>query len=253
MFLDRFGPSTVTLTPDMDVRPHPHAGLSTVTFLFAGSVEHRDSEGGHALVRPDEIHWMRGGSGIVHSERVPRDLLGTKADVAGLQLWCAHPDGEEEQEPGFGSWRELPELDVQGVRVQLLAGNGWAEESPVDVTSNLVYAMAHLRAGDVLSLPDHEERCLYPFEGTISVDGEVSSEDLLVVDMTAQEATAVTDCTLAVLGGDRIGKRHIWWNLVHSDPKRLRELAEQWRNQEFKPIPGDDEEFIPAPDWPLPR
>lgn len=247
VFLDHFGPETVKISPAMDVRPHPHVGLSTVTFLFDGAIEHRDSGGGHAVVRPNEIHWMRAGHGIVHSERMPRDLIGKTATLAGLQLWCAHPDGAEEQDPAFGSWTDLPELDHEGVRVQLLAGNGWAAESPVDVTSNLVYAIAHLRAGQRLLLPDHQERCIYPVRGEVAVDGEQTRGELLVLDGAARQVVAVDDAVVAILGGDRIGKRYIWWNLVHSDRARLRELAERWERREFPTIPGDDEEFIPAP------
>ena len=250
VFLDHFGPATVTLSKDMDVRPHPHSGLSTVTYLFDGMIEHRDSVGGHALIGPGEIHWMRAGHGIVHSERMPKERLGQTVAMDALQLWCAHPDGEEEQEPSFASWTELPELDEDGVRVQLLAGNGWARESPVDATSNLVYAIAHLAAGQRLQLPDHQERCVYPLSGELSVDGEVTTGDLLVVDGSAREIVAVTDASVVILGGDRIGKRHIWWNLVHSDKGRLRELAERWHQREFPSIPGDDEEYIPAPEPP---
>lgn len=249
VFLDHFGPTTITRSHAGDVLPHPHCGLSTVSYLFDGSVEHRDSTGGHALVLPGEIHWMRAGHGIVHSERVPEADVGRTGRVHGLQLWCAHPDGEEDQEPRFDSWRELPQLDLEGVRVQLLAGTGWGAESPVAVTSPLVYAVAHLTAGQAVTLPDHDERCVYPVNGTISVDGETSApHQAFVVDRASTRAIAVTDATVAILGGDPIGPRLMWWNLVHSDADRLQQQAERWRNRQFPVIPGDDVEFIPAPD-----
>ena len=251
VFLDHFGPRDVTVSREHDVLPHPHCGISTVSYLFAGAVEHRDSVGGHAIVRPGEIHWMRAGHGVVHSERAPEDRLGQTLPSQGLQLWCAHPDGEEDQDPSFGSWTDLPTLDVEGHAVRLLAGNGWGAESPVDATSNLVYAVTELRAGERLSLPDHEERCVYPVLGQVAVDGETSAEhEMLVVDGGERTVEAVTDATVVILGGDAIGKRYMWWNLVHSDRDRLAEQAERWRRREFPEIPGDSEEFVPAPDGP---
>lgn len=253
VFLDHFGPVTAVATREADVRPHPHCALSTVTYLFDGAVEHRDSTGGHAVVRPGEIHWMRGGHGVVHSERVPGEDVGHERTSAGLQLWCAHPDGEEEQEPAFGSWRDLPRIDVGGVPVDLLAGDGWGRASPVAVTSRLVYALVHLRAGQRVALPDHAERCVYAVRGEVAVDGDLAAEhELLVVDGAAREVVARTDAVAAILGGDPVGPRHMWWNLVHSDYGRLVEQAERWRRGEFPRVPGDDVEFIPAPAGPPP-
>jgi redox-sensitive bicupin YhaK (pirin superfamily) len=250
VFVDHFGPVTSLVRADNDVRPHPHCGLSTVSYLFEGATEHRDSTGGHAVVRPGEIHWMRGGHGIVHSERSPKDRIGQTLPSHGLQLWCAHPDGQEEQEPRFDSWTELPELDVFGVRVQLLAGDGWGERSPVDVTSELIYALVHLKAGQRIDLPDHEERCAYAVSGAFAIDGDAAAlHELLIVDGDAGPIVATEDSVVAILGGAAIGERHIWWNLVHSDKGRLEEQAARWRNGAFPTIPGDDGERIPAPDF----
>lgn len=249
VFLDHFGPVD---GPGGDVAPHPHIGLSTVSYLFEGCVEHRDSTGGHALVRPGEIHWMRAGRGIVHSERVPARPEDRAARTHGLQLWCAHPDGEEDQAPRFASWRELPELDLGGVRVQLLAGEGWGRSSPVEVTSPLIYAMAHLAAGQRLALPDHEQRGVYPVQGRVAVDGDASgAHEMLVVDRAARELVAVDDAVVAVLGGDAIGTRHFWWNLVHSDPAVLKAQAERWRRGDFPEVVGDAGPRIQGP--PPPR
>lgn len=251
IFLDHFGPITLQPGHMMDVRPHPHCALSTVTFLFEGAVEHRDSTGGHAIVRPGEIHWMRGGHGVVHSERTPRALRDAPLRAHGLQLWCAHPDGEEEQAPRFDTWTDLPTLDLDGVTVQLLAGEGWGARSPVDATSTLIYAIAHLQAGQRLRLPDHEERCAYGVSGGFALNGEAAEAGaLLVADRGAVTLEARTDAVVALLGGDRVGPRHLWWNLVHSDPARLREQAERWRRGEFPLVPGDADEFIPAPAGP---
>lgn len=251
VFVDHFGPTEAVASRDHDVRPHPHCGLSTVTFLFAGEQVHRDSLGSHARVRPGEIHWMRAGHGIVHSERAPEDRLGSVVRSHGLQLWCAHPDGEEEQAPAFGSWTELPRLELDGAAVDLLAGDGWGHASPVAVTSRLVYAIAHLRAGQRLALPDHEERCVAAVSGRVAVDGEAAgANELLVVDRAARGLVAAEDAVVAILGGDAIGPRHIWWNLVHSDRGRLVEQAERWRRGEFPTILDDADEVLPAPPGP---
>lgn len=251
VFLDHFGPHERTVTRDGDVLPHPHCGISTVSYLFAGQVEHKDSTGGHAIVRPGEIHWMRAGHGVVHSERAPDALVGQRSVSHGLQLWCAHADGEEEQEPSFASWSDLPTLDVEERAVQLLAGNGWGAESPVSTTSNLVYAIAELKAGQSVPLPDHAERSVYPVAGKVAVGGTVSEEfEMLVIEAGPARVEATTDATVAILGGDPVGKRFMWWNLVHSDRDRLAEQAQRWRDRGFPSIPGDDEAFIPAPSGP---
>lgn len=251
VFLDHFGPERLLPGRPMDVRPHPHCALSTVTWLFDGAVEHRDSTGGHAIVRPGEIHWMRAGHGIVHSERTPVDRRDRELVMHGLQLWCAHPDGQEEQEPRFGSWRELPELDVDGVHVHLLAGHGWGAVSPVDVTSPLIYAVATLSAGAALALPDHPERCAYAVSGAFAVDGErAGPHEMLVLDGRSRTLIATEDAVVALLGGDPIGPRHMWWNLIHSDRGRLEEQARRWREDRFPKVPGDGIERIEPPPGP---
>jgi redox-sensitive bicupin YhaK (pirin superfamily) len=251
VFLDHFGPLTLAADAPMDIRPHPHVGLSTVSYLLEGSIEHRDSLGGHAIIEPGEIHWMRAGHGIVHSERTPESLRGRESRSHGLQLWCAHPDGEEDQEPAFESFVDLPQFTVEGVHLRLLAGHGWDRVSPVRVTSPLVFALAELVAGQSLRLPDHPERCVYALSGAVAVDGDAARpHDMLVVDAGAQRVHASSDAVVVILGGDPIGPRHMWWNLVHSDPDRLRDQAQRWRKGEFPTIPGDADEFIEAPEGP---
>ncbi len=251
VFADHFGPHTSIASTKGDVRQHPHIGLSTVSYLFQGSIEHRDSTGGHAIVRPGEIHWMRAGHGIVHSERAPRDTIGQEVQSHGLQLWCAHPDGEEDQEPSFGSWRDLPELDLDGVRVQLLCGSGWGHTSPVEVTSPLIYAMAHLKAGQSLRLPEHEELSAYVVSGAISTQGlQAKTHQMLVFGEQRGSIQATQDSVVAILGGDAIGERRIWWNMVHSDTKVLKQQAERWRKHGFPTVPNDIEDHIEAPSGP---
>jgi hypothetical protein len=248
VFLDHFGPIEGR---SVDVPPHPHIGLSTVTYLFEGAIEHRDSTGGHSVVRPGEVHWMRAGHGVVHSERAPRRPEDRAARMHGLQLWCAHPDGAEDQEPRFDFWTDLPRFEVGGARVHLLAGDGWRRSAPVAVTSPLVYAVVHLSAGQRLDLPDHAERCAFAVHGSFAVDGDLAAEhELLVVDPHARALVATTDAVVAVLGGAPIGPRHMWWNFVHSDPQRLVDQAERWRRGGFPTVPGDDDERLTAPRGP---
>jgi redox-sensitive bicupin YhaK (pirin superfamily) len=237
IFADHFGPQPLV----MDVPPHPHCGLSTVTVLFQGEIEHRDSTGAFAVVRPGEIHWMRAGHGATHTERTPAHARQPAAVAHGLQLWCAHPDGEEEQEPRFSSTRELVDLELDGAQIQLLAGTGWGQSAAVDVTSPLVYATVRAPAGVSVRLPDHAERALMAISGRYAVDGDAAGPgEMLVVDRDARRVTAIDDLTLVVLGGAPIGPRHMWWNLVHSDPGRLREQAERWRRGDFPKVVGDD-------------
>ena len=250
VFLDHFGPTTAIGGSALDVGPHPHCGLSTVSYLFEGAVLHRDSLGNRVRIGPGEIHWMRAGHGIVHSERTPPDLVGKTVRTHGLQLWCAHPDGEEDQPPAFGSWTDLPEFATGSARVRLLAGDGWGRRSPVAVTSPLVYAIAEVAAGGTFDLPDHPERCVYPVQGRIVVDDDAAEpHEMLVVDPRAHRVAARTDAVVAVLGGAPIGTRHMWWNLVHSDRGRLAEQADRWRAGRFPPIddPGAPIEAPPGP------
>jgi len=247
VFVDHFGPSS---GPGMDVPPHPHIGLSTVTWLFDGCVEHRDSTGGHALVGPGEVHWMRAGAGITHSERVPADRGRRARRTHGLQLWCAHPDGEEDQAPRFDSWRDVPELKVAGVPVTLVAGTGWGEASPVDVTSPLVYAIGALRRGDTLPLPDHAERAVYVVSGEVQVAGvAIGTHEMAVVGSGAGQVRSDGPAVVAILGGAPIGERFIWWNLVHSDPAVLRQQAERWQRGGFPEVVGDPGPRVEGPDW----
>lgn len=243
VFMDHFGPATLRLSSQMDVRPHPHNALSTVTYLFAGHSRHQDSLGNDHIIHPGEVAWMRAGHGIVHSERMAPDTLGQISDFGGIQLWCAHPEGEEEQDPRFETWSDLPRLDINGVHVRLIAGNGWQAASPVDATSNLVYAIADLKDGQRLKLPDHQERAVYALKGNIALNGELSDADMLITPTGVQEIQAQGETQALIIGGDPIGPRHFWWNLIHSDRARLKEQVQRWHAGQFPPIPGDP--FVP--------
>lgn len=251
VFFDHVGPASLTLNPSMDVRPHPHCGLSTVTWFWKGEMIHRDSLGHVRRIVPGELAWMRSGHGIVHSERFPPELHGQTVEMEGVQLWCAHPDGEEEQEPSFQVWSELPSFNEGACQVHLHAGHGWGRESPVHVTSPLVFASVEIPAGGAVKSPDHEECCIYVMEGSVTV-GErlLAAHQLCGVERRSAEVTSAHGARVVFLGGDAIGPRRLWWNLVHSDPQRLVEQAERWRRGEFPEIPGDNEDVVPAPPGP---
>ena len=251
VFFDHVGPASMTLNSSMDVRPHPHCGLSTVTWFWKGEMIHRDSLGHVRRIVPGELAWMRSGHGIVHSERFPPELQGQTVEMEGVQLWCAHPDGEEEQEPSFQVWTEQTRFEQGACWVHLHAGHGWGQESPVNVTSPLVFASVEIPAGGVLMAPDHEECCAYVLQGMATVGGRLlQTHQLCAVDRDDAEIRSAHGARVMFLGGDAIGPRRLWWNLVHSDPQRLVEQAERWRRGGFPEIPGDNEEWVPAPSGP---
>ncbi len=194
----------------------------------------------HGLPRPDNLEAAR------MSEAAVREAGAVPATVAvrdGRLLIGL----DDEELIALADARDIPKVSRQNL-AGVLAGTGWGHTSPVEVTSNLVYAMVHLEPGQRIDLPDHAERCLYPLRGTVAIDAEPTTVDLLVVDHKARELLAATEAVVAILGGDPIGERHMWWNLVHSSKERLVEQAERWRNGDFPTIPGDAQERVEAPE-----
>jgi len=251
VFFDHVGPAVLRPTPHMDVLPHPHCGLSTVTWFWKGSMVHRDSLGHTRRIGPGELAWMRSGHGVVHSERFPPELMGSEVEMEGVQLWCAHPDGEEEQEPSFGVWADLPRFEEDGCAVVLHAGTGWGRASPVEVTSPLVFASVTLPPSGRILVPDHEECCVYVRAGEVTVGGRaVPRHHLCGVTRGEPVSAGSRGAEVLFLGGQPIGPRHLWWNFVHSDRRRLAEQAERWRRRGFPEIPEDREEWVPAPPGP---
>jgi redox-sensitive bicupin YhaK (pirin superfamily) len=257
IFLDQMGPEILSAGRGLDVAPHPHIGLATVTYLFTGEILHRDSLGTMQAIRPGEVNWMTAGSGIAHSERTPPPLRAMGSNLFGIQSWVALPTGVEETEPAFAHYdaAELPVVEGEGKRVRLITGSLYGARSPVRTLSEMFYADAELEAGARLPVPvDHEERAAYIVEGavTLSGDGEVFEAGQLLVfkpgaEMTL-EAHGASPARLMLLGGEPMdGRRHIWWNFVSSSSERIEQAKEDWKAGRFAPVP-EETEFIPLPE-----
>jgi hypothetical protein len=251
IFCDVMGPAELGPGFAMDVRPHPHIGLATVTYLFDGEIVHRDSLGCTQIIRPGEINWMTAGRGIAHSERTPDALRGRPSRLHGLQLWVALPKEEEERAPSFDHVDELPETTIDGVRVRVLAGRGWGVTSPVPVLSPLVYAEAHVPDGASLALPEeHPELGVYVVTGAL-IDGEtrLDAGRLHLFDDAHPRLRADGAAHVMLLGGSGFPeKRHIWWNFVSSSRERIERAKEDWMARRFPPVVGDEIEWVPLPE-----
>jgi hypothetical protein len=252
IFLDHMGPVTFAAGQGVDVRPHPHICLATVTYLFEGEVEHRDSLGVVQTIRPGDVNWMTAGKGIVHSERTAAALRAAGHRLHGLQSWVALPRADEETDPAFHhfSATQLPLREADGVRMRLIAGEAYGLRSPVKVFSSMFYVEATCDAGAMLELPvEHAERAAYVVEGGIEVDGTSFAEGTLLVfaEGEAVKLRAKGPTRVVLLGGAPLdGARHIWWNFVASSPERIERAKRQWADGKFAPVPGDTE-FIPLP------
>ena len=253
IFFDRFGPVRMKAGMGMDVRPHPHIGLATVTWLFNGTIFHRDSLGSEQAITPGELNWMTAGKGIVHSERTPALERASGQNMFGLQSWVALPKNVEETAPAFEHVAEamLPVLSDKGRKVQVIAGALYGAKSPVNTLSDLFYADVRLEQGASLPLPhDHEERGLYLVDGRVEIAGRVFEAGRLIAFKPHTEVivTALETCHFMLLGGEPMdGPRHIWWNFVSSSKEKIDAAKEEWRTGKFKIVPGDDKEFIPLP------
>ncbi|MBK8264368.1 MAG: pirin family protein [Nannocystis sp.] len=252
IFLDEMGPVRFAPGRGLDVRPHPHIGLATVTWLLHGEILHRDSLGSRQLISPGEVNWMVAGRGIVHSERTP-PAQRVGAFMHGLQAWMALPRPFEDAEPAFVHLdaADMPVLADRGLRLALIAGAGWGLRSPVPTYSDTVYADVTLAAGAALPLAkEHEERALYLIEGELELDGQRHAPGQLLVLRSGVDLTvrAAQPARFFVLGGEAMdGPRHIWWNFVASTRERIEAAKEQWRAGGFPPVP-EEHEFIPLPD-----
>lgn len=254
LFFDHFGPMAVAPGAGHDVRPHPHIGLSTVSYLFEGAIVHRDSIGAVQRIEPGAVNWMTAGRGIVHSERTPADLANVAYRTHGLQLWAALPKSHEEAAPAFSHTpaSAFPSFPVGQAGVRVLVGRAWDAESPVPVLMETLYVDIELPAGGALDIPPlAQERALYPVLGAIEVDGRSFGPGEMAVLEGGDSVTirATQPARLVLIGGEPLdGHRFIWWNFVSSRRERIAEAAEQWERRAFDPIPGDDEERIPLPE-----
>jgi redox-sensitive bicupin YhaK (pirin superfamily) len=253
IFLDHMGPVAFPAGKGMDVRPHPHIGLATVTYLFEGEILHRDSLGSVQSISPGDVNWMTAGRGIVHSERTAPELRRTGPRMHGIQTWVALPRASELDEPAFHHHPQaaLPRATAPGVELRVVAGTAFGERSPVAVFSPTLYVAAQMREGGVFELDaEHEERGVYAVEGEISVAGaSVPPQHLAVIETGgAVEVRATTAARVMLLGGAKLdGERFIWWNFVASSRERIEEAKQRWREQCFPRIPGETE-FVPLPD-----
>jgi redox-sensitive bicupin YhaK (pirin superfamily) len=257
IFLDQMGPEVLRAGAGLDVAPHPHIGLATVTYLFEGELLHRDSLGTVRMIRPGEVNWMTAGSGIAHSERTPPELRQTGSKLFGLQSWVALPTRDEETEPAFAHHGagELPIIEGEGKRVRLIAGSLYGARSPVATRSEMFYADAKLEAGARLQLPaDHEERAVYIVTGSVGLADHsraFNAGELLVFkpgEAITLRAGSDAPARLMLLGGARLdGSRHIWWNFVSSSKERIEQAKENWQAGRFAPVP-EETEFIPLPE-----
>ncbi len=258
VFYDHMGPMTLpaNVPRKIDVRPHPHIGLSTVTYLFAGEISHRDSTAVHQVIRPGEVNWMTAGRGISHSERFDT-MRAAGGLVHGIQAWVALPEADEETAPAFahhGSG-DLPRFGERGVVARLIAGGAYGLANPVKIHSPLFYVHAELAAGATIALPnEYAEEAAYIVAGRVTVDDQdyTSGQMLVFAPGTAASLRAVEPATIMLLGGEPLGPRHIWWNFVSSRPERIEQAAADWRAGRFKLPDGDDQEFIPLPEEPYP-
>jgi hypothetical protein len=253
IFFDQFGPVLMRAGQGIDVRPHPHIGLATVTWLFDGAIYHRDSLGSQQPIAPGELNWMTAGRGIVHSERTAAAELARDRQVFGIQSWVALPKAFEETAPAFEhvAMDRLPLIEDRGVVVRVVAGSVYGARSPVKTHSDLFYADVRMTAGSVLPLPaDHEERGIYIAEGEIAIADQSFAAGRLLVFRPgdAISVKALSDARIMLLGGEPMdGPRHIWWNFVSSSKDKIEAAKDDWKRGRFAIVPGDDKDFIPLP------
>jgi redox-sensitive bicupin YhaK (pirin superfamily) len=254
VFLDQMGPTVLAAGRGLDVRPHPHIGLATVTYLFEGEILHRDSLGSVQAILPGELNWMTAGSGIVHSERTDQALRKNESALFGLQSWVALPRAHEETGPAFEhvSRDRLPTDEGEGVSMRVVAGSFLGKRSPVGTLSDLFYADLQMQAGKRVEIPaDYTERGIYTVDGQIEVDGENFEAGRLLVlkpGATLTIGAGSSPARVVVLGGEPLdGPRFVHWNFVSSSKERIEQAREDWKAQRFAQVPGETE-FIPLPE-----
>ena len=253
IFVDQFGPARLEAGAAMDVRPHPHINLATVTYLFEGAIGHRDSLGTNKVIEPGAINLMTAGSGIVHSERTPHEARATGSSLYGMQTWLALPDGKEEIPAAFEHVPEnsLPLIDGDGVSARVLMGSLWGVTAPTTQHAATIYADVRLDAGASVPIDaDADERAVLLVEGAAHLDGQPL--ELFALTILAPGApmtlTATAPSRLMLLGGEAFATpRHVWWNFVSSSRDRITQAKHDWQAGNFPLVPGDEEEFIPIP------
>lgn len=254
IFVDQFGPAQLDIGGGMDVRPHPHINLATVTWLFEGAIDHRDSLGTFATIRPGQVNLMTAGRGIVHSERSPQEERDKGARLYGMQTWLALPDGQEEIAPAFEAQIDLPVVEDQCVKAIVIMGELWGKRAATTTQASTIYAEIALAPSGALPIEaEADERAVMLVGGEASVDGRpLVLYELTVLAPGAQMTlSSERGGRVMLLGGEAFAtKRHVWWNFVSSDRERIRAARDAWTRGEFPKVPGDDKEFIPIPEQP---
>jgi redox-sensitive bicupin YhaK (pirin superfamily) len=261
VFVDHMGPLAFapasSTKSTMDVLPHPHIGLSTVTYLFEGEIVHRDSIGSLQVIRPGDVNWMTAGSGIAHSERMTDQAKHEGGRSHGLQLWVGLPTDQEEKAPTFAHHGKetLPTLGLGNAELTVILGHAYGSTSPVAVSSPLFYVEAKITKGDLEVPSDHEERAAYVVSGSISCDGRTFDAGNLIVFRSGKKAVLRVDETSAepahvmLLGGARLdGPRYMWWNFVSSSKERIERAKRDWKEGRFAKVVGDETDYVPLPD-----
>ncbi|HEX3160956.1 MAG TPA: pirin family protein [Pseudolabrys sp.] len=254
IFFDHFGPAEFRAGNGLDVRPHPHIGLATVTYLFDGEIMHRDSLGTAVAIRPGEVNWMTAGRGIVHSERTRPERRVDGEPIHGLQMWVALPTAKEEMDAGFAhhATAEFPVINDNGKNVRVVVGSLYGTASPVPTVHETIFGDVHLKAGATLPLDaDHEERAVYIIDGVLDIAGDRFEAGRLLVFRPGDTVSiaAATDTHFVIVGGAPMdGPRHIWWNFVSSRKERIEQAKAEWKAGHFGKVPGDEIEFIPLPE-----
>ena len=263
IFLDHMGPADFAPGADaINVRPHPHIGLSTLSYLFEGEMTHRDSTGAHRVIVPGEVNWMTAGRGVVHSERTDPERKASGGRLDGMQAWIALPTEREEDAPSFThhAGGDLPAYEQGGLFARLVAGEAYGAKARVPVASPLFYVHWEMQPGVRTAPPKgkgdggYSERAIYVAKGEIEVgDRKLAAGQMAVLEPNAEPVvTAIQPSTVMLLGGEPVGPRLIWWNIVSSSQERMEQAKADWKAGRMKLPDGDDEEFIPLPDEPAP-
>ena len=251
IFFDHMGPAEFAAGKGINVRPHPHVNLATVTYLFEGEILHRDSLGSLQPIRPGDINLMVAGRGIVHSERERPEVTAVAHKLHGLQLWLALPEADEEIEPAFYHYpgTRIPAVTVGGVPVRVMIGSAYGVTSPVKTFAETLYVEARLQPGQTLLLPEAEERAVYVASGSVKARDDVIPEHAMAVFSPEPGVLleAVNESRIGIIGGERMTPRFIEWNFVSSRKARIEQAKADWQAQRFPKVPGDEEEFIPLP------
>lgn len=253
IFFDHMGPATLEPGRGVDVRPHPHIGLATVTYLFDGSLMHRDSLGSKQKIVPGDVNWMTAGRGIVHSERTPEEDRATGSTIHGIQTWVALPFDHEDTDPSFfhHAAKTLPLIERNGVALHVIAGTAFGETSPVETYSGTLYVAAGFAPGSAIALDaEHEERGVYLVDGDLSIDGTPLDEQTMAVLVPGETVTLASakGARVMLLGGERLaGERFIEWNFVASSREKIEAAKAAWMRQEMGHVPGETE-WIPLPE-----